>query len=62
MESQNFISSAWKNIRVMPMTKTLDKAVFVISPVLQKRVEDLAKVFGYSYSLELDNQLVVNFN
>ena len=62
MESTKFISSTWHAVRVFPITKTLDKAVFVVAPALHGRIIERADLYGYSYSLEADNQLVINFN
>ncbi len=56
-----FISMAYKQHNVMPLTKTLSKAVYSIPVVLQERVKKLASGFGYPCQVS-ENVLTVNFN
>lgn len=57
---QNFISQAYKNHRVMPFVKSIGYAVYKIAPVLQERVANLARNYGFIPEF-VDGSLVVNF-
>lgn len=62
MESKLFISSTWKNVNVFPVTKTIEKAVYVISAPLRDRVKENARLFGFGVLENTgSNELVINF-
>jgi hypothetical protein len=62
MESTKFVSQTWKTVHVFPITKTFNKAVYVIAAPLRPRVIEQAGIYGFTHSLENGNELIINFN
>lgn len=62
MESSNFISSTWHNVKVFPVTKTLDKVVYVVAEALRPRIVERAELAGYLPIIGVNGEVIVYFN
>lgn len=60
MENQ-FISMAYKQHNVMPLTKSLNYAIYTIPVAIQERVIKLADQFSFKHTLTND-RLLIKFN